>query len=61
MVNSVGHRFLRVSPDIRKVHGGSNPYSMLVFRSANAALGSMLMKLRSYQRSDHTVTVSPEF
>ena len=29
MVNSIGHRFPRVSPDILKVCGGSNPCSML--------------------------------
>ena len=29
MVNSVGHRFLKVSPDIIKVHGGSNPCLVL--------------------------------
>ena len=37
-----------MSPDIRKVCGGSNPYSVLVFRYANVALRSMLMNSRSY-------------
>ena len=42
MVNSVDYRFLKVSPDIHKVRGGSNPYLVLIFRYANVALGSML-------------------
>ena len=53
MGNSVGHKFLKVSLDILKVHGGSNPYSVLFFRYANAALGSMLTNSRSYLVINH--------